>query len=199
MRLGVFLLVSALLEQLRRVLARETRLAREDSLTGLPNRRMFYAESARALAQARRQEEPCTVLFLDLDRFKEVNDQHGHQAGDALLQEVAEVLRQGSRASDVVGRLGGDEFAMLLPGMTAEAAAVHAERLRERLREQMAGRGWPVGVSIGVASFRYPPADVDAVVNRADALMYEAKRAGRDTIRHERYEGVPLADAQEAP
>lgn len=137
-------------------------------------------------------------MFIDLDRFKQVNDELGHKAGDELLQVVAEVLRQQVRGSDIVGRLGGDEFAVLLPGMAGDAAAAYAEKLHARLREQMAGLHWPVGFSIGLACFRSPPPDIDALVQLADALMYQAKRNGRGPIRQETYTGTtpPAHDSQ---
>jgi diguanylate cyclase (GGDEF)-like protein len=189
MRLGVFLVVVWLLARLRIVLARETELAHHDPLTGLPNRRMFYAEGELALAQVRRRPEACTAMFIDIDHFKQVNDELGHKAGDELLRAVAEVLHQQVRGSDIVGRLGGDEFAVLLPGMAGDAAATYAEKLRERLREKMSGQRWPVSFSIGLACFHSPPQDIDTLVKRADALMYQAKRGGRDAIRQETYDG----------
>jgi len=199
MRLGVFLVVTWLLTRLRVMLARETELAHHDPLTGLPNRRLFYAEGERALSQAHRRQETLTVMFIDLDRFKQVNDELGHKAGDELLQVVAGVLRQQVRGSDIVGRLGGDEFAVLLPGMAGDAAAAYAEKLHTHLKEQMAGHHWPVGFSIGLACFRSPPPDIDALVQCADALMYQAKRAGRGGIHQETYTGAmpPVHDAQD--
>lgn len=183
MRLGVFLLVIGLLARLKAALARETALARRDPLTGLPNRRMFYAEGALALAQAQRHREPCTAMFVDIDHFKQVNDALGHKAGDALLRAVAEALRAHVRNSDIVGRLGGDEFALLLPGMTGEAAAAYAQDLHRRLQETMAERRFPVTFSIGLASFRRAPHNIDTALAQADALMYEAKRGGRNALR----------------
>lgn len=181
-RLGVYLVMIWLLARLRIVLARESVLAHQDPLTGLPNRRMFYAVGERLLAQARRRPEPFTAMFIDLDGFKQVNDELGHRAGDTVLCAVAEVLRQQARCSDIVGRLGGDEFALVLPGMAGEAAAAYAENLRQRLLQQMAACGWPITFSIGVACFRHLPHTIDVLVARADALMYDAKRDGKNTI-----------------
>ena len=196
MRLGVFMLVIWLLARLNAALARETELARRDPLTGLPNRRMFYAEGALALAQVQRHREPCTAMFIDVDYFKRVNDELGHNTGDELLRVVAEALRRHVRTSDIVGRLGGDEFALLLPGMTGEAAAVYAEKLRQRLQEQMAAHRWPVTFSIGLASFRRAPQNIEAAVARADQLMYDAKRGGRNALRQGMVD--EMADSQRA-
>lgn len=168
--------------RLRGVLEEESHLARRDPLTGLANRREFHAEGRRALALARRQGMSFTVLFLDLDRFKRVNDEQGHEVGDALLARVADTLRGNMRASDIAGRLGGDEFALLLPGMDSVAAEPYAATLRGHLLAAMEERGWPVTFSIGVAVYRQPPDELDAMLARADALMYEVKNGGRDRI-----------------
>lgn len=169
--------------RLRRLLDDESRLAREDGLTGLANRREFHERGRQALALARRQGQAFTAAFIDLDRFKEVNDELGHEAGDALLVRVAGELRGHIRDSDIAGRLGGDEFALLLPGMDMAAAAPYVEALRQGLLGAMREQSWPVTFSIGVASCRSAPADLDALLAAADGLMYEAKNSGRDRVR----------------
>lgn len=187
---GVFLLA-----EMRRVLDRESRLARLDTLTGLANRREFQSQGQRALAQAARQVAPMTAVFIDLDRFKEVNDTEGHEAGDAVLVTVADSLRAHLRESDIAGRLGGDEFALLLPGMTAAAAGAYADRLRERLLAAMRANGWPVTFSIGVAAHMRAPTDFDGLIQSADALMYEVKHGGRDRVLLREFAVDEAADA----
>lgn len=182
MRLTMFLYGAWLIGEMRRVLLRESHMAREDALTQLPNRREFHDRGQQAFAQAQRQGAPFTAVFIDLDRFKEVNDSLGHDIGDALLVSVARVIREQVRASDIPGRLGGDEFALLLPNMTAAAASGYVESLRRRLLAAMKEKGWPVSFSIGVASYKVAPDNFDMVVKQADALMYEVKRSGRDRI-----------------
>ncbi len=182
MRLAIFLTGIWLLHQLRTVLERESRLAREDALTGLPSRREFYSQGRRALALAHRQNTPFTVVFIDLDHFKEVNDTFGHEMGDKLLMAVSAALRAHLRASDMAGRLGGDEFALILPGMDCGPAACYVEELRQRLLSVMQQGNWPVTFSIGVASYCRAPDDFDRLLARADALMYEVKNSGRDNI-----------------
>ncbi|MBI3188237.1 MAG: GGDEF domain-containing protein, partial [Gammaproteobacteria bacterium] len=142
MRLAIFVFVAWLMGALRRVLANESRLAREDVLTQLPNRREFLERGRQAFAQAQRQRAPLTVVFIDLDRFKEVNDSRGHDVGDALLVKVASVIRSQVRESDIPGRLGGDEFALLLANMAASAASAYIDRLRQRLLDAMREQGW---------------------------------------------------------
>lgn len=184
MRLVIFLNGAWLVAKMRRVLLRESQLAREDGLTGLPNRREFHERGQQAFAQAQRQGAPFTAVFIDLDRFKEVNDSQGHAVGDALLTTVAKVIRAQVRASDIPGRLGGDEFALLLPNMHAQAASGYVERLHKQLLSAMNDKGWPVTFSIGVASYQMAPSDFDTMIKQADTLMYEAKRNGRDRILH---------------
>ncbi|MDP1652737.1 MAG: GGDEF domain-containing protein [Rhodocyclaceae bacterium] len=181
-RLTIFLCGAWLMARMHRVLHRESRLAREDALTRLPNRRAFHERGRRAFAQAQRQAAPLTAIVIDLDRFKEVNDSLGHIAGDRLLATVAQVMLRHVRASDIPGRLGGDEFALLLPNMDASAAAPYSENLRQHLLAAMREQGWPVTFSIGVASYRQVPRNFDVALAQADALMYEVKNGGRDRI-----------------
>ncbi|MDD5404665.1 MAG: GGDEF domain-containing protein [Sulfuricella sp.] len=182
MRLAIFLYGAWLIGEMRRVLLRESLMAREDALTQLPNRREFHERGQQAFAQAQRQGAPFTAVFIDLDRFKEVNDTLGHDIGDALLVTVARIIREQVRASDIPGRLGGDEFALLLPNMNAQAVCGYVESLRKRLLAAMKEKGWPVTFSIGVASYKVAPQDFDMLVKQADALMYEVKRGGRDRV-----------------
>jgi diguanylate cyclase (GGDEF)-like protein len=181
-RLLVYCVSIWLLAQLRIVLEREKRLAGQDGLTRLPNRRAFYERGRQALSQAQRDASPITAAFIDLDKFKQVNDEQGHETGDALLVCVAAVLGARLRSSDIVARLGGDEFALLLPGMDGANSSSYIEDLRQRLLSKMSERRWPVTFSIGVASYARAPSDLKALLAEADSLMYEAKKGGRDRI-----------------
>ena len=152
-------------------------LADHDALTGLPNRRVLDVVLEHAFARGLRG-VPGSLLFIDVDDFKEVNDIQGHLAGDAVLVAIARVLEKGVRApGDVVVRLGGDEFAILLEAIDVEDAAVIAERLVEAVRDGFAG----LGLSIGVGSVR-GAADPLEVVRRADECMYAAKAAGGSRV-----------------
>jgi diguanylate cyclase (GGDEF)-like protein/PAS domain S-box-containing protein len=155
-------------------------LADHDPLTGLLNRRGFEAALAAHVARARRYGAAGALLVVDLDGFKDVNDSHGHHAGDALLVACAEGLAERVRETDVLARLGGDEFAVLLPVETGPRAVVVAEALVAVVRE----RGAAVGVtaSIGVATLDGEVVSVDELLVRADRAMYEAKAAGRDRV-----------------
>lgn len=177
-----------LLGKIREILQRETRMARNDALTHLPNRFGFLQDGELLLSLARRQGTPISILFIDLDHFKRVNDESGHDTGDRLLRRVAEVLQKQLRASDLVGRLGGDEFVLLLPGAGPPAAADYAEKLRLRLLAAMQESNWPVTFSIGVASYAQPPTELTDMLCEADRLMYEVKNGGRDGIRCQSYD-----------
>lgn len=181
-RLAIFAGGAWLVGTIRNILLRESQLAREDALTQLPNRREFHELGRRAFAQAQRQGAPCAAVYIDLDRFKEVNDTLGHEIGDRLLKSVATTMLGHVRASDVPGRLGGDEFALLLPNMKADKVHAYADDLRRALLDAMQAEGWPVTFSIGVASYRITPDDFDALLKQADGLMYEVKRSSRGSI-----------------
>jgi diguanylate cyclase (GGDEF)-like protein len=161
------------------------RQASQDALTGLGNRRRFEEDLAAALARSRRDGSTGALLMLDLDRFKQVNDSHGHPAGDRVIREVAETLRRRTRASDSLARLGGDEFAVILPRCSSQEALIAAEAIADEIRCHRSedGRG-PLTVSIGIALFgEDTKASVATVVSDADAAMYAAKDEGRDRVR----------------
>lgn len=185
MQLGVSVSFTLLLSSLREALERERALARADPLTGAANARAFRESLASEIARARRGGRPLTLAYLDLDRFKEVNDRHGHQAGDELLQGVVSLIREHLRVTDLLARLGGDEFALLLPETGRDGARQPLERLRTALQARMQTRGFPVSVSIGAATFLRPPISPDEAIRKADDLLYAAKRAGKDRLMQE--------------
>jgi diguanylate cyclase (GGDEF)-like protein len=188
---GVGLSLAALLGALILIWSRNERMqelqreASQDPLTGLKNRRRFEEDLELAMARARRERTTGAVLILDLDYFKQVNDSHGHPAGDRLIKEVADVLRRRSRASDSLARLGGDEFAVVLPRCTAGEAQLAAEGIAKAIREhQPQGDGDPITASLGVAIFGdHARSSIASVVSEADSAMYAAKDGGRDGVR----------------
>ncbi|MBV9413364.1 MAG: EAL domain-containing protein [Solirubrobacterales bacterium] len=166
----------------RRQLERELReLAYTDRLTGLPNRALLHDRLAQAIARARRRNSPVALLFLDLDRFKNINESLGHEIGDRVLVAVAQRLRSCLRAEDTLARLGGDEFAILLPEI---ADRRDTRRVTDKClsalssHEEIAGHELSVNASIGVAVFPQDGADVQHLLRSADTAMYRAKARG---------------------
>ncbi len=151
-----------------------------DALTGLPNRTLLHDRLAHALRLLGRDATPLALLLLDLDRFKEVNDTFGHQAGDALLRQVAARIRDAVRSSDTVARLGGDEFALLLPGADRDGAVQAAQTLRAALVAPVTVEGQTVhvGASVGIALAPAQGQEAAVLLRHADVAMYVAKRAG---------------------
>lgn len=179
-------------------------LARTDALTGLHNRATFNDRLRQAFASARRGAPPFTVLYLDLDRFKEINDTHGHATGDKLLQEVAERMRTATRETDVLARLGGDEFAILQPDAAepAVASTLAARIVKEISRAySIGGQELRIGVSVGIAPWSAEVADPEQLLAQADRALYRAKEDGRGVYRFhsenldaETRERIALAD-----
>ena len=159
-------------------------LAFYDPLTGLPNRRLLQDRLHQAMSQARRDRSRLALLFLDLDKFKPVNDAFGHQTGDELLQAVAQRLQACVRESDTVARLGGDEFVLLLPSIeAAQDAMAVAEKIHQAFGQPFAlsaGRSATMSFSTGIAVYPEHASDEKALMRHADEAMYQAKAAGRD-------------------
>jgi len=169
-------------------------IATHDALTGLPNRQLFEDRAAKALAQAQRDNGAFALGFIDLDRFKRVNDTHGHAVGDALLRSVGQLLSESVRSTDTVARVGGDEFLLLLAPLRQNAEAeVHAtvQRLCEKIAalRQVEGRDVRISASIGVAFFPAHGRTLDSLLIRADQSMYAAKRRAGAAM--DAWPGVP--------
>jgi len=163
------------------------KLARTDALTGISNRRYFLESAVNELERAERYGRPTTMLMLDIDRFKEINDAHGHPVGDVVLKAMVEACRGRIRKFDLFGRIGGDEFAVLMPETDLSLGSDIAERIREAVETATGELGDPslgCTVSIGVAAAD-GPSSVDDLMSAADATMYAAKRAGRNCVRTE--------------
>lgn len=157
-------------------------LARQDSLTGLPNRRSFEEECDRRLTRARRKTDKFALLFIDFDRFKQINDNLGHEAGDRLLQEVGERLKKSLRPEDFLGRLGGDEFAAIVDSDVSDAVIGQvAERLLAAVAQpiMLLGRALTPSASIGIAVYPRDGQTREMLLKKADAAMYKAKEDGR--------------------
>lgn len=156
-------------------------LAYRDALTRLPNRRQLEDSLQRFVALAERHDHALSVAFLDLDRFKDVNDAHGHHVGDRVLEEIRKGVRPLLRTGDVFGRWGGEEFLIIAPNTDHAQALTLAERLRDAIERHPYPKGVTVTASFGVASHE-PSTTVDQLLERADARLYQAKWAGRNRV-----------------
>lgn len=153
--------------------------AYQDVLTGLPNRRALEEIIDRESERANRTGQPLSVLMCDIDQFKSVNDTHGHDQGDVVLQKLAAAVAPTLRSTDVLGRWGGEEFLLIAPATAPHAAEELAERLRVKIQEREFGGGLDITASFGVAGFR-PGESRRELLRRADEMLYRAKRAGRN-------------------
>jgi two-component system, cell cycle response regulator len=171
------------LEDSRKILNAQ---ANTDALTKLTNRRAFFVRASEALELMRRHEQPFSVLMIDVDHFKAINDTYGHQCGDYVLLEIAQILTKNIRTNDILARIGGEEFAIAAPYSNRLSAVVLAERLRKAAEGAefiYKDTRIPVTVSIGVvAQDKNLPVDIDQLLARADARLYVAKRRGRNRI-----------------
>jgi diguanylate cyclase (GGDEF)-like protein len=183
-------IIAAISRDIRARLAIEEKvsyLAQFDALTGLPNRNLFQDRLTQAMALAKRNDWPMAVLFIDLDRFKLVNDTLGHAAGDKLLREAAERLRSCVRASDTVGRLGGDEFAAILSELARPGdAGLVAQKIIDVFKRSfdLEGKETYVTASVGVTLYPVDSDNAEALVVNADAAMYRAKQQGRNNYQY---------------
>ena len=168
------------------------RLAEQDSLTGLPNRRRTGEIATTALSSATIRHQPVTIALIDLDHFKHINDRCGHLLGDQVLKEFAQLTRKVLRTSDTLGRWGGEEFLLILPNAPLDTALSIVNRMRSAMAEiqlpEMA-RGGQVSFSAGLATRTKNDQSLNEVIAAADAALYEAKNGGRNLVRldHETY------------
>jgi diguanylate cyclase (GGDEF)-like protein len=177
-----------------RLLADLRHRSRHDGLTGLLNRRAMEETLIAQMQRSRRTGEPFSVLMLDLDHFKAINDQHGHAEGDRVLKHAAATLKAGVREVDAVGRFGGEEFLVLMPGATVETARPVAERVRATLAgdaPEVDAQPLPLSASIGIAQWREPAEESSGLLMRADAALYLAKLRGRNCVVAEAAETLP--------
>ena len=165
-------------------LALEESLADTDPLTGLSNRRFFLEQLEREYTRIRRYPECITVVYIDLDNFKYVNDTLGHDTGDELLSSVARTLSESIRESDLAFRLGGDEFAVLFPALEEIQALPVLDKVQAELLNAMQEQQWPVTFSIGAVTFTSLMDSSRDMIKLVDDIMYEVKKSSKNNIRH---------------
>jgi diguanylate cyclase (GGDEF)-like protein len=185
MRLLIFWIVSALIRRTRRSIETEQALARMDTLTGMGNGRYFHDVAEHELNNAKRYGRPLSILYMDLDNFKKVNDLFGHTEGDDALKTISGIFKAHIRKSDIAVRMGGDEFVILLPNTDGEQAKPVITKITTRINEVAEKKHWPVSVSAGVISILNADISLDELITKADCLMYEVKNSGKNGVRYE--------------
>ncbi len=178
----------------RRLMRHIARIAETDALTGMANRRHVLEVGRRLLLRCQRDQQPCAILMLDVDRFKEINDHHGHLAGDRALRLIAKAISDCVRPGDQIGRYGGEEFAVILPGADAAEAGAVAERVRTavaQIRPDWAPGAQTLTVSGGIALSRFGSDDFNDLLVRADRALYRAKDAGRNRMEYHAKTVIP--------
>ena len=163
-------------------------LARRDELTGLNNRRAFFEDGEKLLLQAKRYAHPVSLIMLDVDYFKHINDTYGHLAGDDVLTSLAQTLKANVREVDILGRLGGEEFAVILPEIMLSDAIAMAERLRVEIETSNINSkkgNINATASFGISAFTQGQTSLEDLVGKADDFLYKAKRNGRNRIEYD--------------
>jgi len=177
-RLGFFIIISSILHYFKS----ERENARIDFLTNIPNRREFDKQLLLETQRSVRYKHPLTLIYMDIDNFKTINDTHGHHEGDNLLKTVSDIIKNSMRSTDVIARLGGDEFAFILIGIDELQAEKKINKIKITLLHAMESKAWPVSFSFGVVTFHNFTKTVREMLHIADECMYKAKQDGKNRI-----------------
>jgi diguanylate cyclase (GGDEF)-like protein len=180
-----------LVRALKELYVSERELADRDDITGVLNRRAFINAVIYESTRSRRSRRPLTIAYIDLDRFKRVNDTLGHNTGNEVLEVVAFTMKNTVRDTDSVSRLHGDEYALLLPETNQENAKVVMEKLGKALKDKMNAKGWKITFSMGVVTFRNP-GKPDYMLDQADKVMFSVKKTGKNRISYLTLDGDDL-------
>ncbi|RPI92956.1 MAG: GGDEF domain-containing protein [Chloroflexi bacterium] len=185
-----FVIITYLVSELQRSRKEAQLAARTDFISGAVNRRYFDELLQMEIDRIRRYPHPITMVYIDIDNFKLVNDLFGHKIGDEVLRCIASELKSQLRSTDTIARVGGDEFALLLPSAHQLQAEVVLAKVRVHLEQEMRRRNFPVTFSMGVVTCLTPPHSAEQIINMADELMYEVKNSTKDDVRFMTWEGM---------
>jgi len=189
--LGIFIIFVLMLVRIRDLLEMESTLSRTDPLTGVMNHRAFSELVGYEIMRLQRESSPYSLVYLDIDNFKLVNDQFGHAKGDELLKAVASCLTDNLRKTDIVSRMGGDEFTIFYPATGQEPAKVITQKIKEKLDALSKANNWPTTISMGVVTCVSGRCELDGIVTVADKLMYEVKNTGKNDVLYAVYSACP--------
>jgi diguanylate cyclase (GGDEF)-like protein len=192
MRLGFFLIAAFSLLEIKRLLESEQTFARTDFLTNVANSRVFYNTAQTEIDRSVRFSRPFTIVYIDIDNFKQVNDTLGHLQGDNLLQSVAKTIKDNIRSIDIVARLGGDEFAILFTETNELNAKTALNKVQKELLIIVKNNDWPVTFSIGAVTC-YESCNLDELIKEVDKLMYTVKESGKNGVAYKIHE-TPIKD-----
>jgi diguanylate cyclase (GGDEF)-like protein len=184
-----YVVVTYLIAELQKSRREEQLAARTDFVSGAANARYFHELLQMEINRIRRYPHPITMVYLDIDNFKMVNDLFGHQMGDEVLRFIASELKAQLRKTDIIARLGGDEFALLLPSTRESEAQVVVSKVQGHLIEMMRQKKWPVTFSMGVVTCVAPPHSAEQLISMADELMYKVKNSTKNGIRSAIWDG----------
>jgi diguanylate cyclase (GGDEF)-like protein len=181
----IFFLSPVFFIELRKMLLSEEEESRRDYLTRVLNRKGFTQSMSIELERSLRHNHEFTVVLIDCDNFKYINDQYGHDAGDSVLRLVADTLKLATRSADIIARIGGDEFVVCLPETGFEQSEKMIVRLRGKLAKVMKERNWPISFSMGAVTYKKPPPSYEDLLKKCDLLLYSVKRKGKNALEHE--------------
>ena len=184
-RLIFFAIITYLLSLIKTKLEAEEKMADTDFLTGLANSNFFYEKVQSEIYRLKRYNRIFSLMYLDLDNFKYINDSHGHDAGDELLQKIAVSLQTNTRLNDVIARLGGDEFTGLFPETDEHGIKMLIEKMADNLSQNMKEKSYSVTFSIGAITFKKAPSNAKEAIKSVDNLMYQVKRNGKNNVAYE--------------
>lgn len=197
-RFGFFIITCDLLTQLRRSQEAEQAAARTDYVSGVMNARYFHEALEMELERSRRYPHPSSLVYMDIDDFKVINDRNGHAAGDEVIHFVASELKRQLRNTDIIARIGGDEFGLLLPFCGGPESKIVISRLHAKLTAEMRKKNWPITFSMGVVICEAVPRSAYELMRMADELMYSVKHSTKNDVRFLPYTGKPLNQTDNA-